>query len=215
MTQLLVRHLGVVPYQACWQMMQTFVNQRQPQTTDELWLLQHPAVFTLGQAGKASHILHHSEIPIIHADRGGQVTYHGPGQLIAYVLFDLKRLKLGIKRLVCGLEASLVALLKQHQIVANRREKMPGVYINEDKIASIGLRIRRGYSYHGISLNVNMDLSPFSQINPCGFERLNMTQLVEFCPNIRLSQVAEGLTDCICDEFAFSRGNTNEPPQSL
>jgi lipoyl(octanoyl) transferase len=172
-----IRWLGRQDYLACWQAMQAFTNQRADDTIDEIWLLEHDPVFTQGQNGKAEHILNAGDIPIVQTDRGGQVTYHGPGQLMVYTLIDIKRKKWNVRELVTLLEQTLVGLLADAGIPANAKSDAPGVYVDGDKIGSIGLRIRRGCAYHGIAFNVNMDLEPFSRINPCGFSELKMTQL--------------------------------------
>jgi len=172
-----IRYLGFQDYLTCWQAMRDFTDQRQDDTPDEIWLLEHPAVFTQGQNGKPEHLLNPGNIPVVPIDRGGQITYHGPGQLIAYTLINLKRRKLNIREFVTLLEKSVVALLNDYQIPAIAKCEAPGVYVNHEKICSIGLRVRRGCSYHGLALNVNMDLTPFSQINPCGFRELKMTQI--------------------------------------
>jgi len=174
---LTVKHLGLVDYEPTWRAMQAFTAQRGPDTPDELWLLQHPPVFTLGLAGKREHILQVTDIPIIPIDRGGQVTYHGPGQVVAYVLLDLKRRGYGVRELVRRLEQTVLDLLAGYGIQAERRAKAPGVYVDERKIAALGLRIKQGMSYHGLALNVDMDLAPFQYINPCGYEGLEVTQL--------------------------------------
>ncbi len=173
----LIRHLGLVPYEPIYQAMQRFTDKRNADTLDELWVLQHPPVYTLGQAGKREHLLNPGNIPVYHIDRGGQVTYHGPGQLIIYILMDIKRRNWGVKQLVHALEQAVIDYLASQKVTANRREKAPGVYVDERKIASLGLRIRRGRSYHGLSLNVDMDLTPFQGINPCGYAGLEVTQL--------------------------------------
>ena len=172
-----VKHLGLVEYLPTWRAMQEFTAQRSAATADEIWLLQHPPVFTLGLAGKREHILSTSSIPIIPIDRGGQVTYHGPGQVVAYVLLDLKRRGYGVRELVQRLEQALIDLLSDYGISAERRIKAPGVYVAEKKIAALGLRIKQGCSYHGLALNVDMDLTPYQSINPCGYEGLEVTQL--------------------------------------
>jgi lipoyl(octanoyl) transferase len=174
-----LRQLGIVPYQTTWQAMQDYTNRRDKSTPDQLWLLQHPPVFTLGQAAKTEHLIDPGEIPVIKTDRGGQVTYHGPGQLIAYFMFDLRRAHIGIRSLVSHLEQSVISLLAEYAITANARQDAPGVYIAERKVASLGLRVRRGCSFHGLSLNVDMDLSPFERINPCGYPGLKVTQLAD------------------------------------
>jgi lipoyl(octanoyl) transferase len=174
---LTIKHFGLVDYETTWRAMQDFTAQRGPDTPDELWLLQHPPVFTLGLAGKREHILQITDIPIIPIDRGGQVTYHGPGQVVAYVLLDLKRRGYGVRELVQRLEQTVMDLLAAYGIQAARRAKAPGVYVDERKIAALGLRIKQGMSYHGLALNVDMDLAPFQYINPCGYEGLEVTQL--------------------------------------
>lgn len=166
-----------MPFETVWQAMRDFTDNRTPNTPDELWFLQHPAVFTLGQAGKPEHILLTSDIPIIKTDRGGQVTYHGQGQLVGYCLIDVKRLGLGVREFVEMIEDSLVEALACYGISSTANRDAHGVYIEGQKIASLGLRIRKGCSYHGFSVNVDMDLSPFQHINPCGYVGLQMTQL--------------------------------------
>jgi lipoyl(octanoyl) transferase len=167
------------PYRTTWQAMQDYTNTRNASSPDQLWLLEHPPVFTLGQAGKTEHLLDPGDIPVIKTDRGGQVTYHGPGQLIAYLLLDLRRAHIGIRTLVSHLEQTVISLLAEYGITAAARRDAPGVYIAERKIASLGLRVRRGCSFHGLSLNVDMDLAPFKRINPCGYPGLSVTQLVD------------------------------------
>lgn len=157
--------------------MQHFTDTRTPDTTDEIWLLEHPPVFTLGLNGKPEHILDAGDIPVVQCDRGGQVTYHGPGQLIAYLLLDMRRHELGVKALVSMIEQAVINLLEEYKIHGQRREGAPGIYVEDAKIAALGLRIRKGCSYHGLSLNVDMDLAPFSRINPCGFEGLAADQV--------------------------------------
>lgn len=174
-----VRWLGTQAYADSWQAMRDFTNARDATTADEVWLLEHPPVFTQGQNGKPEHVLNPGDIPIIKTDRGGQVTYHGPGQLMIYTLVDLRRRKLNVRELVTRLENSVIDYLAAHSIEAAARRDAPGVYVNGKKIASIGLRVRKGCSYHGIAFNIDMDLSPFSRINPCGFAKLEMTQLVK------------------------------------
>jgi lipoyl(octanoyl) transferase len=172
-----VRRLGVVAYEECWEAMREFTDQRGPDTEDELWLLQHPPVFTQGQAGKPEHLLMPGDIPVVQTDRGGQVTYHGPGQWVVYLLLDLRRNNLGVRDLVNLIEQSIVTLLKGHGVTAAPRRDAPGVYVSGAKIASLGLRVRRGCSYHGLALNIDMDLEPFARINPCGYEGLQVTTL--------------------------------------
>ncbi|QLG88571.1 lipoyl(octanoyl) transferase LipB [Chitinibacter bivalviorum] len=179
-----VRQLGQMDYEPTWQAMQRFTAERNAETVDELWLLEHPPVFTQGQAGKAEHILASSDIPVVQIDRGGQVTYHGPGQLVAYLLLDLRRHKLGVRDLVRKLENSVIGILAEHGISAYGKVDAPGVYVKdeytESKIASLGLRIRNGCCYHGLALNVSMDLAPFNLINPCGYQGLQVTRMADF-----------------------------------
>lgn len=181
---LTIKPLGLAKYVPTWQAMQDFTAARDETTPDELWLLEHPPVYTQGQAGKPEHVLNPGTIPIVQIDRGGQVTYHGPGQLIAYLLLDLKRHKVGVRELVRKLEQSVIDVLAQYDIAAYGKVDAPGVYVRRDgveaKIAALGLRIRNGCSYHGLSFNVNMDLEPFSRINPCGYAGLQVTQLADY-----------------------------------
>jgi len=175
-----VRRLGLMDYEPVWRAMQTFTDQRDKNTPDELWLVEHPPVFTQGQAGRAEHILAPGDIPVIQVDRGGQVTYHGPGQIVAYPLIDIGRLELGVRKLVTGIEQVIIDVLQSYGVDAQLLEGAPGVYIDGVKIASLGLRIRRGKSFHGLSFNINMDLEPFQRINPCGYEGLQVTNLSAF-----------------------------------
>ncbi|WP_024461005.1 MULTISPECIES: lipoyl(octanoyl) transferase LipB [unclassified Marinimicrobium] len=174
-----VSDLGRRPYDAVWQAMRAFTDERDAETQDQLWLVEHPPVFTQGQAGKPEHLLLPGDIPVVQTDRGGQVTYHGPGQLVAYPLLDLRRLGMGVRDLVTALEETLVGLLASYGVEAYPRPDAPGVYIAGDKVASLGLRVRRGCSFHGLALNVAMDLEPFRRINPCGYQGLQMTQLAD------------------------------------
>ncbi|SFM33364.1 lipoyl(octanoyl) transferase [Halopseudomonas yangmingensis] len=174
-----VRRLGLVDYLPTLEAMRTYTAERDAETPDQIWLLQHPPVFTQGQAGKAEHLLAPGDIPVVQVERGGQVTYHGPGQLVGYVLLDLRRLGIGVRELVTALEQALVELLDSYGVKAAARADAPGVYVGNAKIASLGLRVRRGCSFHGLALNVDMDLSPFSRINPCGYSGLQMTRLCD------------------------------------
>jgi len=184
------KYSGLQDYQTIWQEMRDFTDQRSAATPDEIWTLQHHPVFTLGQAGKTEHLLTNSAIPVINTDRGGQVTYHGPGQLTVYLLIDLKRRHLGVRDLVTLMEQSLVELLQDFGIAAYAKKSAPGVYVQrtinqqaiEHKLAALGLRVRRGCSYHGLALNIEMDLAPFQMINPCGYVGLAVTQLAELLP---------------------------------
>lgn len=178
-----VINLGQQDYQTSWQAMTEFTNQRTPETPDQLWLVEHPPVFTQGQAGKAEHLLFPGDIPVVQTDRGGQVTYHGPGQLVAYPLLDLRRLNIGVRELVTRIEQTIVATLAHYGIESAAKADAPGVYVNGDKIASLGLRVRRGCSFHGLALNVALDLAPFQRINPCGYQGLAMTQMKDLLPN--------------------------------
>lgn len=175
----LVRYLGLQDYQSVWQQMQDFTAQRDATTRDELWLLQHHPVFTQGQAGKAEHVLNAGDIPVLQSDRGGQVTYHGPGQLVVYFLIDVRRRGFGVRSLVDIIESALIEVLESYGIVGELRTGAPGVYVGSSKIAALGLRIRRGCSLHGLAFNIDMDLEPFSRINPCGYAGLAVTQLSE------------------------------------
>ena len=175
--ELVVRHLGLVDYLPTLEAMRRLTAERDERTPDEIWLLQHPRVFTQGQAGKAEHLLAPGDIPVVQVDRGGQVTYHGPGQLAAYLMLDLRRLGLGVRELVTAMEQSLVDVLAAYGVEAAPKADAPGVYVDGDKIASLGLRVSRGCSFHGLALNVDMDMSPFWRINPCGYAGLKMVQL--------------------------------------
>ncbi|MBE0484964.1 lipoyl(octanoyl) transferase LipB [Marinobacter sp.] len=197
MTDLIVRSLGQQPYMETWQAMKTFTADRDDATVDELWCLEHPRVFTQGQAGKAEHILLPGDIPVIQVDRGGQVTYHGPGQLVIYLLIDLSRRKLGVRDLVDEIEQAIVRTLAQSDIDAAPRSDAPGVYVNGAKIASLGLRVRRGCSFHGLALNVNMDMEPFSRINPCGYAGMSMCQVSDYVPGISVYDVEDRLVQAL------------------
>ena len=204
---IIIRQLGRQEYAATFARMQTFTLSRTENTPDEIWLLEHPPVFTQGQAGKAEHILDSGKIPVVQSDRGGQVTYHGPGQLVAYFLIDLRRLVIGIRRLVTILEESVVATLGEYGIHAAPRADAPGVYVDGAKICSLGLRVRHGCSYHGIAFNVNMDLSPFARINPCGFKNLPVTQVHDFAPDACVATVAGRLIPHLCQHFGYTQPN--------
>ena len=192
MPELLTRKLGLAEYQPVLEAMRELTATRGGDAADELWLLQHPRVFTQGQAGKAEHVLAPGDIPVIQVDRGGQVTYHGPGQWVIYLMVDLKRRGMGVRALVTLIEESIVALLAEYAIDAAPDPGAPGVYVQGDKIASLGLRVRRGCSYHGLSLNVDMDLEPFQRINPCGHEGLRVTSMAKLLPGRRIDMNAVG-----------------------
>lgn len=194
---LLVRELGLVPYAPTWQAMQAFTAARGPETPDELWLLQHPPVYTLGLAGKPEHLLQASEVPLVKIDRGGQITYHGPGQAVVYLLIDLARRGLKVRELVRLMEQAIIDVLAGWGIAAERREGAPGVYVADAKVAALGLKISRGCSYHGLALNVDMDLAPFTRINPCGYEGLRTTQLTELGVTTSVEETHRRLADTL------------------
>uniref|UniRef100_A0A486XLG7 Octanoyltransferase n=1 Tax=Rheinheimera sp. BAL341 TaxID=1708203 RepID=A0A486XLG7_9GAMM len=193
---LVIRELGLQDYTTVWQAMQQFTDQRNANTLDELWLLEHHSVFTQGQAGKEEHLLFPGEIPVVKVDRGGQVTYHGPGQLVVYVLLDLKRRALGVRSLVTLLEQVLISLLAQYGITAYAKPDAPGVYVNDAKIASLGLRVRKGCTFHGLALNVAMDLSPFARINPCGYAGMQMVQCKDLHGPQSIAEAKQQITQC-------------------
>lgn len=204
--ELVVRHLGLVEYLPTLEAMRRLTAERDATTPDEIWLLQHPRVFTQGQAGKAEHLLAPGEIPVVQVDRGGQVTYHGPGQLVAYLMLDLRRLGLGVRELVTAMEQSLVELLAGYAIDAAPKADAPGVYVAGDKIASLGLRVSRGCSFHGLALNVDMDMSPFGRINPCGYAGLKMVQLSDLLETPpALDEVAQRLERILRQRLGYLR----------
>lgn len=188
-----VRHMGLADYEPVWREMQTFTAARTEKSTDELWLVQHPPVFTMGLNGKPEHLLAPGDIPVLRVDRGGQVTYHGPGQLVAYVLVDIARRNMGVQALVHALEQTVVDLLADFGISASARRDAPGVYVEGSKIASLGLRVKRGRSYHGLALNVDMDLEPFARINPCGHPGMAVTQLRALGVHADFEEISNGL----------------------
>lgn len=197
METLLVRRLGISDYEPTWRAMQSFTDERGPSTPDELWLLEHPPIYTQGQAGRPEHVLDPSGIPVIQIDRGGQVTYHAPGQLVAYLLLDLRRAGLGVKSLVRLLEQSVIDLLAGYGIEVVARPEAPGVYVGDAKIAAVGLRVRRGCSFHGLALNVEMDLEPFSRINPCGYPGMAVTQVRDLVGAVEMRSVELELAEKI------------------
>lgn len=199
---ILVKHLGLVDYVSTWQAMQDFTSQRDPQSDDEIWLLEHPPVYTQGLAGKPEHLLAATSIPVIKTDRGGQITYHGPGQLVAYVLYDLKRAGMSVRELVRRIEQALIDVLQDYGITASRKTSAPGVYVHGAKIAALGLRVRRGCSYHGLSFNVAMDLAPFSAINPCGYAGLEVTDLARLGVRASMSEVTNALTSQLITQLS-------------
>ncbi len=203
-----IRHLGRVPYRKTWEAMRAFTDSRRPDTPSEIWLLEHPPVFTLGQAGRREHLLDPGDIPVIQTDRGGQVTYHGPGQLIVYLLLDLKATGLGIRGLVSAMENSVIRLLSDQGIQAHARPDAPGVYVGDAKIAALGLRVRRGYTYHGLALNVDMDLEPFTRINPCGYPGQTVTSLAELGVETDLKKAGEIVTTNLCETLHLAPINS-------
>ncbi|MCX7108313.1 MAG: lipoyl(octanoyl) transferase LipB [Methylococcales bacterium] len=194
---LTIRNLGLQDYDITWQAMQRFTQERHTFANDELWIVEHPPVYTLGLNGKREHVLTIGNIPVINSDRGGQVTYHGPGQVIIYVLLDIKRLNLGVRQLVTLLEQAMIGVLFQYDIVAVAKLDAPGVYVNDKKIGSIGLRIKKNCSYHGLSLNNDMDLRPFDDINTCGYSDLKVTQLSDLGVTISTQQLASSVIQAI------------------
>ena len=203
------RELGQVDYQPTWQAMQRFTDTRNADTPDEIWLLEHPPVFTQGQAGKAEHLLFPGEIPVVQVDRGGQVTYHGPGQLVAYLLLDVRRSGIGVRELVSRIERSLIDTLASYGVTANAKPDAPGVYVDGAKIASLGLRIRNGRSFHGLALNVDMDLQPFQRINPCGYAGMAMTQLADLVAGpVELAEVSRRLREQLVKHLDYAQQQT-------
>ncbi len=195
--QIIIRNLGIQNYETTWQDMQRFTRERNTETADELWIVEHFPVYTLGLNGKREHLLDTGSIPVIDTDRGGQVTYHGPGQLVIYTLLDIKRLNLGIRQLVTILEQAMIYTLSQYGVIAVSRADAPGVYVNDKKIGSIGLRIKKNCSYHGLSLNNDMDLRPFENINTCGYSDLEVTQLTDLGVTISTNQLANSVIQAI------------------
>lgn len=190
---MITRWLGRVEYEPTWRAMQRFTDERDEFTEDELWLLEHPPVFTLGMAADRSHVLNAGDVPVVHTDRGGQVTYHGPGQLVVYPLVDIRRLEISVRNLVMTLEQSVIDLVAPYGVRAIGRRDAPGVYVDGRKLAAVGMRIRRGASYHGLALNVDMDLTPFAQINPCGMAGMQVTQLKDLGVPGNVEQVGSSL----------------------
>ena len=202
----IVKRLGRVDYEPAFQAMQAFTAARTPETADELWIVEHPPVYTLGQAGKPEHILRDVGIPLVRIDRGGQVTYHGPGQVVIYLLLDLARLKIKVRELVSTIEQAVIDLLAEHGVKAERRDGAPGVYVGEAKVAALGLRIRNGCSYHGVALNVDMDLSPFAAINPCGYAGLKVTQTRDLGIPLTAHEAGEQLSQHLLQQLERRHG---------
>jgi lipoyl(octanoyl) transferase len=196
--------LGRQPYEPVWRAMQAFTDARDADTPDELWLVEHEPVFTLGQAGRPEHVLMPGDIPVIHVDRGGQVTYHGPGQIVLYPLLDLKRLKVGVREYVCRIEQSIIDTLGDWNIEAVRRDGAPGVYVAGAKIAALGIRVRRGCTFHGLAFNIAMDLSPFQRINPCGYAGLQVTSMVDLGGPSGLDAVKPALVEHLAAQFGLA-----------
>ena len=201
---LIVRDLGLQDYEKVFQAMREFTDERTEATVDELWFTQHPPVFTQGQAGRSEYILAPGDIPVVQSDRGGQVTYHGPGQIVGYLMLDLRRLRLSVRDLVGGIENAIIALLADHGIEAVGRSDARGVYVGNDKIAALGLRIRHGCSYHGLALNVDMDLEPYSRINPCGLTNIGVTMMSTLSPNATVTTVQPQLANHLANQYGFT-----------
>lgn len=200
---LFYKELGLVEYQPIWQSMQQFTQNRDANSADQVWFLQHYPVFTQGQNGKAEHILAPGDIPVVQVDRGGQITYHGPGQIVAYLLIDLKRRNIGIRKLVTAIEQSVIDFLGEHGAMAQARCDAPGVYLDTTKIASLGLRVKRGCSYHGLAFNIDMDLEPFKRINPCGLSNITMTQVKDIGGPTDLAYVQSRLLHYLTKHLAY------------
>ncbi len=198
-----LRSKGLQDYLKTWEEMKSFTENRNSNTLDELWTLEHNSVFTQGLSGKSKHLLKETQIPIVQSDRGGQITYHAPGQLIIYCLIDIKRLGLGIKKMVSMIEQSLIELLSSYDITAHTLKGAPGVYVNDSKIAALGLKLKHGRTYHGLSLNIDMDLSPYTLINPCGYSNLKVTQMSNLTNNIlNISDIKHELSEHLIDSLA-------------
>jgi lipoyl(octanoyl) transferase len=200
----LLRDLGRQPYEPVWRAMQAFTDARGESTADELWLVEHDPVFTLGQAGKDEHVLLPGDIPVIHVDRGGQVTYHGPGQIVLYPLLDLKRLKVGVREYVDKIEQAVIDTLADWNIAGARRDGAPGIYVNGAKVMALGIRVRRGCTFHGLAFNIAMDLEPFSRINPCGYAGLQVTSMLDLGGPSGLDAVKPVLISHIADQFGLN-----------
>lgn len=201
---LVIRQLGLQPYEPTWHKMQDFTSRRDASCDDEIWLLEHDKVFTQGQAGKAEHILNPGDIPVVQVDRGGQVTYHGPGQLIMYLMIDLRRNKLGIRDMVTIMEQAIVEVLESFGVKAFSKSDAPGVYVDQSKIASLGLRVRRGCTFHGFALNLNVDMEPFLRINPCGYAGMQMSNLADFVADLDQQVVIQRLCDFMIKKIGYN-----------
>lgn len=211
MSPLQVCQLGRQPYEPVWRAMQAYTDQRGPDSPDQLWLVEHDPVFTLGQAGKPEHVLLPGDIPVVRVDRGGQVTYHGPGQLVAYPLLDLRRLGIGVRELVCRIEKATIDALAEWGVQAHRVDGAPGIYVDGAKVMALGLRVRRGCSFHGLAFNVAMDLSPYARINPCGYQGLAVTQLLDLGGPDTLDGAAAVLVPALARVFGLDPVETPAP----
>ena len=201
--RLSLRHLGIAEYEPVWRAMQAFTDSRDENSRDELWLVQHPPVFTQGQAGKAEHVLAPGDIPVIQVDRGGQVTYHGPGQIVAYPLVDIRRKGIGVREFVNRIEAAIIGVLAHYGVKGERMAGAPGIYVNGDKVASLGLRVRRGCTFHGLAFNIDMDLEPFQRINPCGYAGLQVTQLSALA-SVDIQEAQDRLVKGLAQQLGYS-----------
>ena len=206
----IVRQLGRQPYEPIFEAMKRFTDERDQNTQDEIWLVEHDAVFTQGQAGKAEHILMPGDIPVVQDDRGGQVTYHGPGQQVIYLMLNIKRRKLGVRHLVTAMEEAVVGLLEKYGVTAYPKPDAPGVYVDEKKVCSLGLRIRNGCSFHGLALNVNMDLSPFQRINPCGYAGMEMIDTARLNGPTTLETAGNELTHLLLEALSIAQPTYKE-----
>ena len=204
---MIVRQLGRVEYEPTWRRMQTFTATRDANTEDEIWLLEHPPVFTQGQSGKVEHLLRDVGVPVVKIDRGGQITYHGPGQLVVYLLIDLRRRDIKVRELVRKIEQALIDLLTEYSIEAQRLSGAPGVYVDGAKIAALGLRVKNGCTFHGLSLNVDMDLSPYQAINPCGYAGMAVTQMKKFCDVTDRKLICDRLIRHLEQQLSRTLGN--------
>lgn len=208
--RLYLRRLGIADYEPVWREMQVFTDSRDKQTPDQLWLVQHPPVFTQGQAGKAEHVLAPGDIPVIQVDRGGQVTYHGPGQIVAYPLVDIRRKGIGVREFVNRIEESIIGVLSLHGVHGQRMEGAPGIYVDGNKVASLGLRVRRGCTFHGLAFNIEMDLEPFQRINPCGYAGLQVTQLSDLA-EVTFEQAEQELVENLARQLGYSETEELQP----
>ena len=206
-----LRRLGLADYEPAWHAMQAFTDRRDEATGDELWLLQHPPVFTQGQAGKAEHLLAPGDIPVVQVDRGGQVTYHGPGQIVAYPLIDIRRRAIGVRDFVNRIEEAIIRVLAHYGVRGERIAGAPGIYVAGDKIASLGLRVRRGCTFHGLAFNIDMDLEPFQRINPCGYAGLRVTQLSALA-SVQFSDAEDRLVQNLAQLLGYSKVSGDRPP---